>query len=201
MTSQNFQDKIILDLCGGTGAWSKPYKDAGYDVRLITLPEHDVRLYTPPDNVYGILAAPPCTEFSYAKHFHGKGNYTHDFKAGLSLVDACIRIAAVTASLTFFALENPRGYLKRWLGDPTFEFDPWQFGDLYQKKTCLWGNFNMPVPTVSCKPDVCVKFSMLKSKDIRPEYYGILSRKERRSITPPGFAQAFFEANSLGGAK
>lgn len=23
------KDKIILDLCGGTGAWSKPYKDAG----------------------------------------------------------------------------------------------------------------------------------------------------------------------------
>ena len=34
--------KIILDLCGGTGSWSKPYKDAGYDVRVITLPE-DVR--------------------------------------------------------------------------------------------------------------------------------------------------------------
>jgi hypothetical protein len=32
------KDKIILDLCGGTGAWSKLYKDAGYDVRLITLP-------------------------------------------------------------------------------------------------------------------------------------------------------------------
>lgn len=30
--------KIILDLCGGTGSWSKPYRDAGYDVRLITLP-------------------------------------------------------------------------------------------------------------------------------------------------------------------
>lgn len=24
--------KIILDLCGGTGSWSKPYRDAGYDV-------------------------------------------------------------------------------------------------------------------------------------------------------------------------
>jgi len=24
--------KIILDLCGDTGAWSKPYADAGYDV-------------------------------------------------------------------------------------------------------------------------------------------------------------------------
>ena len=30
--------KIILDLCGGTGSWSKPYRDAGYDVRVITLP-------------------------------------------------------------------------------------------------------------------------------------------------------------------
>lgn len=34
--------KIILDLCGGTGSWSKPYKDAGYDVRNITLPEYVV---------------------------------------------------------------------------------------------------------------------------------------------------------------
>ena len=41
-------DKIILDLCGGTGSWSKPYKEAGYDVRIITLPEYDVRSYIPP---------------------------------------------------------------------------------------------------------------------------------------------------------
>ena len=51
----NNKEKIILDLCGGTGSWSKPYKEAGYDVRLITLPNEDVRLYIPPDNVYGIL--------------------------------------------------------------------------------------------------------------------------------------------------
>jgi len=37
--------KIILDLCGGTGAWSKPYKEAGYDVRLITLPDYDILNY------------------------------------------------------------------------------------------------------------------------------------------------------------
>lgn len=58
------KQKIILDLCGGSGSWSRPYKEAGYDVRLITLPDYDVRTYTPPDHVYGILAAPPCTEFS-----------------------------------------------------------------------------------------------------------------------------------------
>lgn len=42
-------NKIILDLCGGTGSWSKPYKDAGYDVKVITLPDNDVRLYAPPE--------------------------------------------------------------------------------------------------------------------------------------------------------
>lgn len=51
--------KIILDLCGGTGSWSRFYKAAGYDVRNITLPDFDVLTYKPPENVYGILAAPP----------------------------------------------------------------------------------------------------------------------------------------------
>lgn len=37
--------RIILDLCGGTGSWSKPYQEAGYDVRIITLPDYDVRTY------------------------------------------------------------------------------------------------------------------------------------------------------------
>ena len=25
----------ILDLCGGSGAWSQPYRDAGYDVEIV----------------------------------------------------------------------------------------------------------------------------------------------------------------------
>jgi hypothetical protein len=57
--SSEEKDKIILDLCGGTGAWSRPYRLAGYDVRVITLPDYDVRCFEPPENVYGILAAPP----------------------------------------------------------------------------------------------------------------------------------------------
>ena len=187
--------KTILDLCGGTGSWSRPYKDAGYDVRLITLPEHDVRLYAPPENVYGILAAPPCTEFSYAKHFHGKGKYSHNFLQGLEIVSACMRII-LTCKPKFWCLENPmNGYLKKWLGEPVMTFDPWEYGDNYQKTTALWGDFNHPVKTVSKKPEGIVKFSMLKSKDIYPEYYGLYNRQERRAITPPGFARAFFEAN------
>jgi len=186
--------KIILDLCGGTGSWSKPYRDAGYDVRLVTLPEQDVRLYVPPKGVHGVLAAPPCTEFSFSKHYHGKGKYTHDFLGGLSVVDACVRIVQVCKPV-WWALENPRGYLRRWLGAPSMTFDPWQFGDPYQKKTDLWGEFTKPEPVFSTKPENLVKFSMLKSKEIAPDYYGQFSRTERRAMTPPHFACAFFGAN------
>jgi len=48
--------KTILDLCGGTGAWSKPYKDAGYHVINVTLPEYDVRDYIPPGDCKWLLA-------------------------------------------------------------------------------------------------------------------------------------------------
>ncbi len=40
-----------------------------------------------------------------------------------------------------------------------------------------------------------VKFDYLKSKDIHPEAFGKMDRQTRRSITPAGFAKAFFEAN------
>lgn len=188
------KDKIILDLCGGTGSWSKPYQRAGYDVRLITLPENDVRLFAFTGEVWGILAAPPCTEFSFAKHFHGKGKYNHDFLRGLETVSACMRVI-LTTKPKWWALENPKGYLRRWLGEPKMTFEPWWWGDNYQKQTDLWGDFALPKAQYIDKPKDIVKFSMLKSKDIHPEYYGKLSRTERRAITPQGFANAFFASN------
>ena len=187
-------NKTILSLCSGTGAWERPYIKAGYNVISVTLPEQDVRDYIPPDNVYGILAAPPCTEFSFAKHFHGKGNYNHNFIAGLEIVSACMRIV-LTAKPVWWALENPDGYLKKWLRNPVFTFEPYFYGDNYQKKTCLWGVFNIPQPKTTEKPKGLIKFSMLKSKDIYPEFYGKLTRQKRRAITPAGFAKAFFRVN------
>jgi hypothetical protein len=192
--------KIILDLCGGTGSWSRPYKEAGYDVRNITLPEYDVREYHPPENVHGVLAAPPCDQFSFAKTT-GK---PRDLKRGADIMFGCLRIIAEcqykltgpyakTTSLKFWALENPNGLMKRFLGKPPFEFDPYDFGDNYKKKTYLWGWFNFPVknPIPCTKP----KFDRLKTKEIHPEYYGKFTRQERRAITPAGFARAFFKAN------
>lgn len=207
--------KIILDLCGGTGAWSKPYLEAGYDVRNITLPAFDVRLYQPPENVYGILAAPPCTEFSFAK---SNSKYPRKIKDGMELVEACLKIIwkvqynlptslAKRTSLKFWALENPFGLLRRFLGHPVLVWNPYDYGDPYQKKTCLWGFFNIPrknpcmeytknyIHHITPSGTIGKKFDQLLSKEIHGEYYGKLTRQERRSITPAGFAKAFFEAN------
>lgn len=207
--------KIILDLCGGTGAWSEPYRKAGYDVRLVTWPDKDVRTYKPPKNVYGILAAPPCTMFSLART---KAKNPRDLKSGMETVIACLKIIwecqyklksphAKETPLKFWAMENPKGLLKRFMGKPFLEFDPWEFGDEYQKKTHIWGWFNVPKKSVlkppkgdlalykSLSPAKRVKFDKLKTKEIAPEFYGKLSRQERRAITPAGFARAFFKAN------
>jgi len=185
-------DKIILDLCGGSGSWSEPYRRNGYDVRIITLPDYDVRDYQPPVGVYGILAAPPCNEFSFARTNRPTPT---DFRKGLELVYACRRIIDEAICLQwdnktifnfrFWALENPKGYLMRFLGKPAFEFHPSDFGDMYNKRTHLWGYFNPPKRKGNglVIPNYIQK--MPPTKD----------RSALRAITPPGFAYAFYKAN------
>ena len=135
-------DKIILDLCGGTGSWSKPYKNNGYDVRIITLPEHNVMDYVCTDKIYGILSAPPCTMFSFART---NAKNERDLIGAMDIVYKCLEIiwncqikllsdTQKTPPLKFWALENPRGMLEWFLGKPVYTFQPWEFGDMYKKK-------------------------------------------------------------------
>lgn len=176
--------RIILDLCGGTGTWSKPYKEAGYDVRNITLPDHDVRTYKPPQNVYGILAAPPCTHLSGsgARWWEKKGREAL-FEA-LAIVDSCMWIILISNPI-FWCLENPVGRLIHYLGKPEMYFQPYEYGDPWSKKTCLWGEFIQPKksPVPPTQKDKIWKLPPSEN------------RAMLRSITPPGFARAFFEAN------
>jgi hypothetical protein len=196
------ENKIILDLCGGTGAWSKPYRDAGYDVRLVTLPEYDVLKYTPPKDVYGILAAPPCTEFSLAKNARPR-----NFKDALKVVDACLGIiwqCRLQNTLVFWALENPCGFLRQFLGRPHYTFEQWQFGEQKIKKTDIWGYFNEPSAVVKKRPADLTYISPKGRANARdwskincpPEYAHLrLTRTALRAITPPQFAAAFFRKN------
>ena len=189
--------KIILDLCGGTGSWSRPYKNAGYDVRNITLPDFDVRTYQPPENVYGILAAPPCTMFSLART---KANKPRDLKEGMECVRACLNIIWACREqhkLAFWALENPMGYLRQFLGNPIYTFDPSQFHEDYNKTTDVWGYFKPPKRGKKARY-FTTDDNTRQLPDIPADYKKdetMSNLQIRRSITPKGFAEAFFRAN------
>lgn len=191
---------MIIDLCGGTGSWSQPYKDAGYDVRVITLPENDVKIYRHPNNVYGVLAAPPCTHFSIART---TAKEPRNLAEGMETVEACLKIIwsiQKLGKLKFWCLENPRGLLRRFLGIPALTFQPNEFGDLHTKCTDLWGLFNFPKMVPIMIPERA-KALLAKNNRLLPQLplgykppYG-RNQAARRAMTPTGFARYFFEAN------
>lgn len=182
----------VLSLCDFSGAWSEPYREAGYDVVRVDLKHgDDVRLLEHLGHpVHGILAAPPCTAFagSGAQYWPAKDE-SGETLAGLALVDACLRAVALYRP-TWWALENPVGRLRRWLGPPRLMFDPCDYGDPYTKKTLLWGEFTEPLQQRVDPERVCSQGSWLMQLGGKSE-----RTKELRSQTPAGFARAFFEAN------
>ena len=206
----------ILDLCGGTGSWSKPYLDNGYCVHNITLPSYDVmtarfkngwlfvngkdgELSINTEDVVGILAAPPCTMFSLART---NAKEERNFYHAMSIVRTCLDVVwgcRMYGPLKFWALENPVGYLSQFLGKPAFKFQPYEFGDMWYKRTCLWGYFKEPKKKkiklseeeeFLLKNKSRVNFDLPSISDISGK-----DRQEKRAITPPGFAKAFFKAN------
>ena len=105
--------------------------------------------------------------------------------------------------LKFWAMENPCGFLRQFIGKPAYTFEQWQFGANAVKKTDLWGYFNAPKPSVKVQPANIVARIGHRSNArdwgslIIPEEYKHLNldRAAARAITPAGFAQAFFKAN------
>ena len=85
----------------------------------------------------------------------------------------------------WWSLEQPVGRLPRYYGKPVLRYQPFEYGDPYTKKTCLWGNFNIPVKRI-VKPTLGSKMHLLPPSE---------DRADLRSECSPGFARAFFEAN------
>jgi hypothetical protein len=193
-------EKIILHLCASKfGSDTRDYRENGYDVRMITK-EVGVENYHPPKGVYGIIANPPCTMFSIART---RAKTPRDLREGMRLVKECQRIiweclyddfTDLTPHLKFWAIENPAtGLLRYFLGKPTFQYSPDEFGDNWKKRTALWGHFNLPNKNVlRCQipsgHSVDEIFTPMNTRN--PE-----ERMDLRSIASPYFTKAFFKAN------
>ena len=202
--------KIILHLCADIGSDSRFYDlDDNYEVIKIGK-DIGVENYNPPDNVYGIIANPVCTEFSIAKGFHING----DLEKGMFLVNHCLRIIK-ECNPKFWVIENPAtGKLKDFLGKPDFIYQPWEFGSPWTKKTALWGNFNIPTKLFNKwedlekidnlyirgnrkKPSLVYlhKNDKYKIKEWEWAYDLIKDDMSLRSMCSDGFAKAFYESN------
>jgi site-specific DNA-cytosine methylase len=205
------KERIILDLCGGSGAWAEGYREYNkkhpgtYKVYNITLPEYDlfntgyehggwivfqgskwIRINI--RSIYGILAAPDCAHFSFARQ---NAKEPRDIPGAFELIKKCREIweaCALYGNLKFWVCENPRGYLYKPLGKPVFKFKPCEFGDPANKITWLWGNFNFPK---KLKNPVSVPIGNNRGS----KGYPVTGTKWKRAVTPSGFAKAFFEAN------
>ena len=211
------EGKLILDLCGGTGSWSEPYRMRGYTVivvdseyegegRIAERVEEFCERELVPGIFHGVLAAPPCTEFcsSGARWWKDKESVNPKYlEEALGTVFACLEIIK-KAEPKWWCLENPIGRLSTFLGKPKIYFDPCDFGDAYTKKTCLWGEFNVPglTPVEADRTEDRHNNPSGFFERVDPELGSFMAsigpredRSKLRSVTPPGFAQAFFKAN------
>ena len=187
-------DKIILDLCGGTGAWSDPYAAAGYDRRVITLPEYDIRTYQPPTRVWGILAAPPCNCFSrVGARWWLEMDADGRTAEAIEIFRRCLELCQI--AFEWWALENPLGrhhVLMPEIPRPSWQFQPYFYGDPYVKQTYIWGTAAMPWPTNIVQPEATKR---APSGHTQGHIAYLPSSSSKRAITPAGFARAFYETN------
>lgn len=201
--------KIILHLCADLGSDSLFYQKSNqYEVIMIG-EKIGVENYHPPKNVYGVIANPVCTDLSTAAGFDKKNN----IEKGMFLVNHCWRIIK-EANPYFSVMENPyNGRLKEILGNPTYVYQPWEFGSPWTKKTGLWGNFNPPKKLYTKWDDVpklplYIRPGRLKpglvylhksAINLIPEMQWAKDKikcdADLRSMCSQGFAKAFFNAN------
>ena len=185
--------KIILDLCGGTGSWSKPYKEAGYNVKIVTLPTWDVTdektvQFCIEQKPYGILCASPCECWGLMGNCRWKERTREFVLLHAEILIKNLRII-YESNPTFWCIENPPGKMRRLLGQEKYQFDPYDFGESYHIKTLLWGKFSLPVkPELPSNRPVIKDFIRWGPKDGR-------NKSEVRAITPPLFAKAFYDQN------
>jgi len=216
------KDKIILDLCGGTGSFSEPYRQAGYTVYNITLPFYDVTDYYEfpfdnsivfhshdlscrdlalnKNNIYGILAAPPCTDFSLACNRLWSLKDTDGRTAkSLKIVNSCLDIIKI-CNPHFWVLENPRGRLHKFIGNPSYKFYQSNFGGPFPKPTWLWGVFNemFIIGPINENPKTFKRAGANEMFQLPANYNLNIDHNRRaaqRSILAPFFCESFYLAN------
>lgn len=212
-------NKLLIDLFDYTGNTAEPYRKAGWHVKQVDkkhgqdLLDWDFVAWFNQfcvDNHHhampqvGIIAMIPCTAYALSGNRHKKTPQRIPvFEESQKL---CARVKQIIdffdniGILDFWMVENPASDIHThnpWLGEVKQKFNPCDFAGYdpipdnsrYNKQTWLWGKFRrMAIKRME---------PFEKSSPIWKRFGGKSEKtKEARSITPLGFAYAFFEANN-----
>lgn len=211
-------NKVLISLYDHSGNQSRPYRQHGWYIEQIDIkhgrnimdfdPYTWLRQYlfkNPCSDTLkiGILAPIPCTCYALSGNRHKKKRLiTGEFSEAQKLVEKTrliIEWFAARGYIKFWMIENPSSDIHKhnpWLGDVVHKFNPCDYAgyapepekDRYNKQTWLWGRFD-PMIKKRLEP-------IEKDSPIWRNYGGKSEKtKELRSITPLGFAYAFYEAN------
>lgn len=138
-----------------------------------------------------VIAFPPCTHLAVA----GSGSFAEKTRDGRQQIGIGFFLAFTALDhVKHVAIENPVGIMSNLYRKPDQIVNPWQFGDPYEKKTCLWVK-NLPLlqPTEIVQPE---KRNYSKSGNNMPNWYyetsllPLSQRSSARSKTFPGIADA-----------
>ncbi len=134
--------------------------------------------------------------FSFART---RAKTPRNFRESMRIVNACLKIiweCRYNNKLAFWCLENPKGYLRQFLGKPYFNYDPYEYGDPYTKSTDLWGYFNIPKKKSIEMNSEQIARNKINNRKL-PSISDLTGSKQadKRAITPQGFAQAFYKSN------
>ena len=146
-------DYAVLDLFCGLGGFSQAFEESDrWHVTTVDIEERfdpdiqaDVFDLRPSDfdrEFDVVLASPPCQPFSMAASIEGNvidgEPKTEKAKHGVALVYHTLGLIR-GLSPTYWFVENPQGYLRQVIGDPTARVTFCQYGAGYMKPTDLWG--------------------------------------------------------------
>lgn len=190
-----------------SGIMVRPWAEAGYECICVDISHRpmrkartetvgagsityqwgDARVWVPPRRPAILFAFPPCTHVSGSGAQDWKMKGTALLRDSLEMWSAAYH-AGMWAGIPFM-IENPVGKFSDHMRKPDYLFHPWEYGDPWTKKTCLWiGNeFVMP-PKLHTEPPAGTTqaiWLMSPGED----------RDTERSKTPPAFARAVFESN------
>lgn len=207
---RNTDQKVVLSFFDYTSNLVRPWADAGFlcycfdwlhprgyykKAENIYCLNYDIpnMLFADVDPLYERVAFcaffPDCTYLTNTANRHNeKRQFSQIIKAANDFY-FCHKTAEKIGAPYF--IENPPGKMNTFWRKPDYIFQPWEYGDNYTKRTCLWtgGGFIMPPPTHP-RPD-----------NLDRDRIHMMGQTKRRAInraaTPKGFSYAVFQANHI----